>query len=215
MMSGARRKGSCVPSEDRLAWSPLKRLALRCLVLAALSNGAAAHTVGVAEQVLQPVTGVHTALPVLAVALILRQQERLTLSRDIAIALGSGLLAGFALWLVVGPSPRWLVLALIIAIALGTLIAWARMWALPFIPAIVAVLGAGLGANLLTETHDAFEFTTSLAGAFVGTLVVLQVAVSLPRAVTRRWQAVAERIAGSWIVAIATLIVALEVRKLL
>lgn len=189
------------------------RIALGAVLISSMARNANAHTIGLAEQVLQPVTAVHTALPVLAMALMLRQQEQPALSRDVAIALAAGLATGFALWLAIGPSPRWLVVALVTAITLGVLTAWGRTWAAPFILAVATALGAGIGTNLLTETHDAFDFTTSLAGVFIGTLAVLQIAVTLPQAPARRWQAVGERIAGSWIVAIATLIVALEVRQ--
>lgn len=191
------------------------RIALCGVFLAGTSAGASAHQVGLAEQVLQPVTSAHTALPVMATALLLRQHDEVSISHKVVLALAAGLLAGLMFWTLIGQSARWPVAPLVMAIALGALVAWGRTWSLTSLLVIVAALGAGLGANLLTETHDAFDFTTSLAGALGGTLAVLQIATTLPRSFARNWQAVAERIAGSWVVAIATMITALAVRQMM
>lgn len=190
-------------------------LALIGVSVAAIPASAYAHTVGLAEQVLQPVSAVHTLLPLLATALILRQQNGMAITRTQAIALGAGLLAGFVAWNLIGQSPHWQVLTLTIAMALGTLAATGRTPATLNISWFVAALGVALGTNLLMEAHDPLDFTTSLAGAFIGSLAVLQIAVTLPSSTTGQWQGVGERIAGSWIVAIATMVVALEVRKFL
>ena len=213
-MTRAGSAGTRIRSAGRVCRLRFRCLALATALVAAAPGGGHAHTVGLGEQVLQPLANVHTALPLLACTLMLRQQGVRHATRGLGIALSCGLLAGLALWLFGGQSAHWPVAGLITAIVIGCVVAWGPMLAPPIRLAAVAAVGLALGVSLLTETHDAIDFATSLAGSFAGTLVVLEVGVSVPR-VLPRWQAIGERIAGSWVTAIAMLIAALSASRMM
>ena len=74
----------------------LWRFVLACFSLIAMRGPGMAHQIGLAEQVLQPVTVLQSLLALIAVGLLCRQQPTLLLNRALALMLGLGLTAGLA-----------------------------------------------------------------------------------------------------------------------
>lgn len=177
------------------------------------SQRAEAHIVGIAEQVLQPVGALHALLPLLATAILLRQQPGFRLTRVVALALAAGLGCGLLPRVLAAPKLNE-ALALCVAIATGAIAAAGRPlppWGL--VVAVIA-LGFGLGCNLLSETGDALDLAMSLGGAFAGTLIALELAGAVVRPKPESLQGIGERIGASWVVAIAAMLVALSARGL-
>lgn len=190
-----------------------RAIAIGLIIAAALSQPAEAHIVGMAEQVLQPVSSLAAVLPLLATAILLRQQPGFRLSRALALALAAGLCCGLIPRLL-APAKLAEAMALCVAMAAGAVAAAGRPLPRSVVPGAVAALGFGLGANLLSETGEVLDLAMSLGGAFVGTLIALELAAAVARPKSDGVQAIGERVAASWVVAIAAMLVALTVRGL-
>ena len=193
----------------------IEKLTLAFVILTSTFQTATAHQIGLAEQVLQPVSGALGLLPLLTAALLLRRQTDPSLTRPAALALAVGLAIGLCLRTWLTGTPLQPAVPLSIAAAFG--LAAAAGLAVPSLAALIicALLGLSLGANLHSETNELIDLAQSLAGAWVGTLAALQIAVTLPQAGSRQWQAIGERIIASWSLAIATIMLAMTARSMM
>ena len=198
----------------------LRRAFLVSALLTGTAESAFAHTIGLAEQVLQPVSTVHALLPVLATGLVLRQRRSRLLPgaspvpQPLVMALAIGLCSGLLVRHWMAAASGLPAAALVVAVVAGLVAAVGQplpAWAKAI---VTGALGFALGANLHTETDSGLELAQCLTGAFIGTVVVLHVLLSLPYPAGRQWQAVGERIIGSWSLALATIMLALSARGL-
>ncbi|MBS0250962.1 MAG: hypothetical protein JSR78_07845 [Proteobacteria bacterium] len=79
-------------------------------------------------------------------------------------------------------------------------------------PLMFLILGIAIGLNLALEATDYSDFIQTVIGALVGTAFVLRFLSSSETPAS--WQLFASRIAGSWIVAVALMVLALDVKRL-
>lgn len=193
----------------------LWRLALTLLSLIAMGAPAAAHTIGLAEQVLQPVTTLHSLLPLIAVGLLCRQQAKPVPLPPLALMLGLGLTAGWTTLVhLTGPNGQ-LIFPLALAAVAGGLVALARPLPERATLLIVLALGAAVGAGLSSQTTDWMDLAQTLMGAFAGAIAALLVLTTLPVAPANDWRQIGERVIGSWILACAMMVLALNARTLM
>ena len=75
-------------------------------------------------------------------------------------------------------------------------------------------LGVAIGLNLTSETTDWSDLIQTLMGALIGILIVLHFLTSFEMP-SNSWQLTASRIVGSWIFAVASMILALDIKQLL
>lgn len=176
---------------------------------------AQAHIVGIAEQVLQPVTSAPALLPLIGTAILLRQSPGFSLTRRLALALALGLVVGLIPRLMLPAATANELLALVLGVVIGAIAATGGRTPELIRLGAVGTLGVALGANLLSETKETLDLVTSLCSAFAGTLIALEIAATLPGPHPRAWQTIGERIAAAWTVAIATMLVALAIRRLM
>lgn len=76
--------------------------------------------------------------------------------------------------------------------------------------AIALAVGAALGLDSPPETIFLGEAVATLIGTACGAVAALALATMLAAALARLWQGMALRVAGSWIAAIAALVLALR-----
>jgi urease accessory protein len=193
----------------------LWRLVLTCFSIIAMRGPAMAHQIGLAEQVLQPVTVLQSLLALIAAGLLCRQQPKLLLNHALALVLGLGLTAGLAAEVYLTQSHGQLIYALALAAVAGGLVALAHPLPAYVIFLFVLGLGVAIGANLSSETTDWSDLIQTLVGAFLGTLVVLHFLTTVGSPSADNWQQIGERVIGSWILAIAVMVLALNARGLL
>ena len=193
----------------------LWRFVLACFSLIAMRGPGTAHQIGLAEQVLQPVTVLQSLLALIAVGLLCRQQPKLLLNRALALMLGLGLTAGLAAAVYFTQSHGQMIFALALAAVAGGLVAFAHPLPAYVIFLFVLALGIAIGVNLSSETTDWADLTQTLAGAFLGTLVVLHFLTTVGTPSTDNWQQIGARVVGSWILAIATMVLALNAHNLM
>ena len=124
------------------------RLVLTCFSLIEMQGPAMGHQIGLAEQVLQPVTVLHSLLALIAVGLLCRQQPKLVLNRAVALALGLGLTAGLAAEVYLTVPHGRLIFALALAALAGGLVAFAHPLPVYATFVFVLALGGAIGANL-------------------------------------------------------------------
>jgi hydrogenase/urease accessory protein HupE len=173
------------------------------------------HQIGLAEQVMQPVTVLQSLLALIAVGLLCRQQPKLVLNRALALTLGLGLTAGLAAEVYLTLSHGQLIFALALAALAGGLVAFAHPLPAYAIFLFVTALGVAIGANLSSESPDWADLTQTLVGAFLGTLGVLHFLTTLGMPSTDNLQQIGVRIIGSWILASATMVLALDAHNLI
>ena len=192
----------------------LRRLFLPLLILIATHEVAHGHQIGLAEQMLQPVTVANSLLPLLAVGLLWRQQPNLHLTRVSAFVIGVGLTVGLLAEVLLAPACSQSVFALALAAVAGGLVALAYPMPAYCNLLFSLALGAAIGLNLSFETADWSDLTQTLIGALIGVLVVLHFLTSHEMPVNS-WQPIAARIVGSWISTIAILVLALNLKRLI
>ncbi len=190
------------------------RLVLTCFSLIEMQGPAMGHQIGLAEQVLQPVTVLHSLLALIAVGLLCRQQPKLVLNRAVALALGLGLTAGLAAEVYLTVPHGRLIFALALAALAGGLVAFAHPLPVYATFVFVLALGGAIGANLSWESADWADLTQTLVGAFLGTLVVLHFLTTVGTPSTDNLQ-IGVRVIGSWILASAIMVLALDARNLI
>jgi hypothetical protein len=172
------------------------------------------HQIGLAEQVLQPVTVLHSLLALIAVGLLCRQ-EKLVLNRDLALTLGLGLTAGLAAEVYLTLPHGRLIFTLVLAAFAGGLVAFGHLLFSYAIFVFVLALGGAIGANLSWESADWADLIQTLLGAFLGTFVVLHFLTTVGTPSTSNWQQIGVRVIGSWILACAIMALALEAHNLI
>jgi urease accessory protein len=153
------------------------------------------------------VTPAH-ALTLLALALVLGQQDRRGVSFfSFAIGLAGGLVA---IALAVGEVPARTVL-LADAAALGVMVAAA--WApKPLAWLLAAIAGTALALDSPPQAVTIAEGHVTLVGTGVGACAMLLVAVAVVGQAKSDWQRLGVRILGSWIAASAILVLAVWLR---
>jgi hypothetical protein len=189
-------------------------LLLPSIVLVTTHGVALGHQIGLAEQMLQPVTVPNSLLPLLAVGLLLRQQLEQHLTRYRAFAIGVGLTFGLLAEVLFAPAYSQSLFALTLAAVAGGLVALTHPMPAYCNSLISPALGVAIGLNLSFETTDWPDLIQTLIGALIGALVVLHFITSSEMPTTS-WQWIASRIVGSWISTIAILVLALEVKRLI
>jgi hypothetical protein len=192
----------------------LCRLILPLFILIAMHGAAFAHQIGLAEQFLQPVTVANALLPLLAVGLLWKQQATQRLTRMRAYAIGVGLTVGLLAEVLLAPALGQSVFALTLAAVAGGLLALASPIPANWHLLISLALGVAVGLNLSTETTEWSDLVQTLIGALIGILVVLHFLTSSEMPADG-WQPIAARIVGSWILAAAIMVLALDVKKLI
>jgi urease accessory protein len=156
---------------------------------------------------LQPLIVPAHALALLALALLIGQQQRRLLPFvGFAVALAGGLAA-----ISRGVGQTSADEAVLVAAALsGILVALAFAIPTVFCALFAALVGAALGLGSPPQEITLTAATLSLIGTGLGACLALALVVAATGRVTRDWQRVGVRILGSWIAASATLVLALR-----
>ena len=192
---------------------PLRRLlVLSCFDLFAMQGAATAHQIGFAEQMLQPVTASRSLL---GLPLLYRQQTAFSLNRALVLFVSLGLTAGFVAEIHDSKSHWQTLTALSLAALAGGLVVVDQPLNKAVIYFFFLALGGAIGSNLTWESDDWIDLAQTLLGALVGTLVALHFLTTTANPPTSNIAPVAFRILGSWIVAIALMLLALDVHNLL
>jgi urease accessory protein len=82
-----------------------------------------------------------------------------------------------------------------------------RAW---FAAPLALIIGSAVGLDSPPETISLHEAVLMLTGTFCGGIAALALMAAAAAALARPWQAIALRVAGSWIAAIAILVLALR-----
>ena len=181
---------------------------------AAIASPAVAHDASLGDQMLQPVTAAQSLLPLLAVGLVCRQNDHIEIDRLQILILGVGLALGLAAQIHLGAGDGAAAISLVLACLAGGMTAIARPVPAGATSAIVFALGLAVGANLHVETSSLLDVAPALAAAFFATIAALLLIAETARSVTHDWHGIALRVAGSWIVAVAVISLALSLRDL-
>jgi hypothetical protein len=192
----------------------LRRLFLPLCILIATREVAHGHQIGLAEQMLQPVTVPNCLLPLLAVGLLWRQQPQQHLTRVRAFVIGTGLTTGLLAEVLFAPVNSQSVVALALAAIAGGLVTVAYPTPSHSNLPLTFGLGVAIGLNLTSETTDWSDLIQTLMGALIGILIVLHFLASFEMP-SNSWQLTASRVVGSWIFAISSMILALDIKRLL
>lgn len=171
-----------------------------------------AHDLSLGDQMLQPVMAAQSLLPLLAVALVCRQNTHIDIGRRLALVLGIGLCLGLALRVYIAPADGAAAFSLVLAGVAGGLAAWARPVPAGLMILFICGLGLAIGANVHTETTGWLDIIPALAATFFATFAVLLLISETAPHIDHDWHAIALRIAGSWIVAAAVIALALSLR---
>ena len=181
---------------------------------AAIASPAVAHDASLGDQMLQPVTAAQSLLPLLAVGLDCRQNDHIEIDRLQILILGIGLAMGLAAQIHLGAGGGAAAISLVLACLAGGMTAIARPVPAGATGAIVFALGLAVGANLHVETSSLLDVAPALAAAVCATIAALLLIAETARSVTHEWHGIALRVAGSWIVAVAVISLALGLRDL-
>jgi urease accessory protein len=156
---------------------------------------------------LQPLIVPAHALALLALALLIgQQQRRLVPCIGFAVALAGGLAA-----ISRGVTQTSADDAVLVAAALGGILV-ALAFAIPtvFGTLLAAIVGVALGLNSPPQEITLNAAILSLIGTWLGACVALVLVVMATSSATRDWQRIGVRILGSWIAASAMLVLALR-----
>ena len=181
----------------------------------AIASPAVAHDASLGDQMLQPVTAAQSLLPLLAVGLVCRQNDHIEIDRLQILILGVGLALGLAAQIHLGAGDDGAAaISLVLACLAGGMTAIALPVPAGATNAIVFALGLAVGVNLHVETSSLLDVAPALAAAFFATIAALLLIAETARSVTHDWHGIALRVAGSWIVAVAVIVLALSLRDL-
>ncbi len=196
--------------------SPARFWALSIVLLACLPESTSAHTIiagvsGFEGGLLHPLMVPTHVINVIALALLIGQRPSDERSALIAI-FAAGLLGAMALVVLAFATDRAETMLLGTAILSGvTLAARAR---LPFL--LVALLAIATGFTLQLDSVPSSIFASetllALSGAALAALAEVALIAFLAARAEWPWLVIAIRIAGSWIAAIALLMLALSLR---
>jgi urease accessory protein len=156
---------------------------------------------------LQPLIVPAHALALLALALLIgQQQRRLVPCIGFAVALAGGLAA-----ISRGVTQTSADDAVLVAAALsGILVALAFPIPSVFCTILAAVVGVAVGLNSPPQEVTLAAATFSLIGTGIGACVTLALVAVVTGSATRDWQRIGVRILGSWIAASAMLVFTLR-----
>jgi hypothetical protein len=193
----------------------MQQFQLTALTLSAALQAATpvhAHDLSLGDQMLQPVMAAQSLLPLLAVALVCRQNTHIDIGRRLALVLGIGLSLGLAFRVYIAPADGAAAFSLLLAGVAGGLAAWARPVPAGLLVVFICGLGLAIGANVHTETTGWLDILPALAATFFATFALLLLISETAQHIDHDWHAIALRIAGSWIVAAAVIALALSLR---
>lgn len=153
-------------------------------------------------------------LIILALALLIGQRQPLTLKWPL-IALASASAIALALtttgWLPAA-LPQPLIIA--IALAIATLVAIGRQLPTWIYPLCAALAALAIGLDSAVAPDDSFATLKTLLGTWLAlTLATPYLAIATSNAVGKPWAQIAVRIAASWIIAIALMVLAFALKK--
>ncbi|NJO38013.1 MAG: hypothetical protein HC871_10880 [Rhizobiales bacterium] len=167
---------------------------------------------GFLDGVLHPLTVPAQLLALLGLGLWLGRHQPQETDRAI-IGFAVSLILGSALGMI-GPLRDMTPILLPAALALGLLVAAERHLAWLGAAAVAAGVGLLVGADSTPdETTSLQSRIILLAGTFVGAHLLLLNLMTIVSASERAWSRIAVRIAGSWLAAIAILMLALNFRS--
>lgn len=175
---------------------------------AAEAHGASAALGGFGGGFIHPLLEPAHLLSVITVALLLGQPG-LRRSRDALFALAAGLLLGLVLAALGRGGDADAALLVLAAIA-GVLVAIGHSWPPPLLGAIAAAAGAGIGLGSAPDGGTPVQRTLALAGAFVGACLWIGDGALLVGLLQRPWGRLLVRVVGSWMAAVALLVLALQ-----
>ena len=149
------------------------------------------------------------ALLLLATALMLGQQSRKAARISLVL-----LLLGFASGLAIsgagalGGVPERVLLAG--ALVMGGAVILGRHWPVSALVPAVAAAGFAIGLDSAPEPSNDQEISLAFSGLACGFIGVATIITGLTIGLSKDWQRIGVRIAGSWIVAISMLVLALS-----
>lgn len=194
-------------------------LSLRVAALAAAASApreALAHTIipgvsGFEGGLLHPLLVSSHAMSVVALALLLAQRPEG--ERRAAIAIFAAALAGAVMLVVLAFQTDRAETTLLACAAVAGILTAARV-VLPLLvaAALGAVVAFALQFDSVPSTISVSETLLTLAGAAVAALAELALIATVASRAARPWQLLGIRILGSWIAAMALLILALKLR---
>lgn len=166
---------------------------------------------GFAALVIHPLYVPDFLICLLCASLLTGQQARLGLLPGFA-ALSAGILAGVFAQPAMPPGPLILLMPMIVALLAGLLIA-----AAPPLPgwvcaACVAVIGFVVGHGGAEPRPDVARTLVAAAAVMIAGGISLLVVAAPASLLTRPWGRIGLRIAGSWIAAVAVMILSLSLR---
>jgi urease accessory protein len=187
------------------------------VVMVAIIAGtpAAAHDIGLGDQVLAPVTTLPSLLPLLAVSLLCRQHDHIAIDRTLALVLAAGVAAGLGARLTLAPAGSPAAPSLALATVAGALVALARPLPRGMVGALLLALGLAIGASLHTESPALLDLAPALGAGFLGAFAPLLMLATTATSAATDWHRIGVRVAGSWIVAAAVIALALGARDLI
>lgn len=147
------------------------------------------------------------AAPIVALGLLVGQQGW---GRVTPVAFILALMAGLGL-IALALVPRYAnEVLLVLAAIIGLLVALARPWPEPVGIALGVLTGVAVGLDSPPEVLSVREANLMLIGTGLGASLFLVLATEGATKLTKPWQRIGARIAGSWIAAAAILVLALS-----
>jgi len=163
---------------------------------------------GFSGGVLHPMLVPAHAMAIVALALLIAPQRHWI--RE-AMAFAVGLMAGLgAIALAYVPTSAENAL-LVLAAALGLLVAWARPLPWMAVALLGAATGCAIGLDSPPESISVAEANRTLLGTVLSAVALLVVLAWLATLLRRDWQRIGIRVVGSWIAASAIIVLALMV----
>jgi urease accessory protein len=186
------------------------------LLLMLVANPAAAHSPieGIGSfyaGLLHPFAVPAHAMALTALALLLGQGDLATARLGLSVAV-----AALCLGLAVGPrlteTLPFPALLLVAALVLGTTVALAPPLPRPLSATAAGLVSLGVGLDSAPSAADLGEVLAALGGTAAGATLLIVVLTGVTTGRDRAWQRIGIRIAGSWIAAIALLVLALALQ---
>jgi len=192
----------------------MTRVALIATALIVLTEPAAAHApikgIGAFYNgLLHPLLVPAHALLLVGLGLLLGQHAP-KVSRPAWFAFVLALVAGLGAATASGAQVALPVL-LVLALVTGALVIVDWPFGFPIAVFLAIAAGIGIGLDSRPETAISREIWLGLSGTAVGAVLILSYVGGLAAAVSRPWQRIAVRAAGSWIVASALIVLSLDV----
>jgi urease accessory protein len=189
----------------------MKGRALAVVALSSIAGEACAHTVlgftGFTGGLLHPLLVPSHVMAWLALALAAGQRQQ---RKSVPLAYALGLLVGLGA-IALAYVPRFAEEALLaLAVVTGLVVASACLMPLWCGVVLAIATGLAIGLDSPPETISIAEANRTLLGTAVSGIVLMLAVVWLASHLGRAWQQIGIRIAGSWIAASASLVLALR-----